>query len=150
MDRQKRWIGVVVIAAALYLGVSTWRPRGREERVHQELLLALKNGPEAREWLRNNRHPAALASNRFASTAEALNFVESLYQEGAVQVVVSPQAIRAEPEAHGSYADALVIKLPDDAPAKEKVIAIGKKEAAREGMELGPEADQGLLFLWWD
>ena len=141
---------VVVVAAALYLGVSIWRPRGRDERVQQELLLALKNGPEARGWLQGNKHPAALASNRFASTAEALNFVQDLYQNGAERVVVSPPAIRPEPAAGGEYADALVIKLPNDAAAKEKVIAIGQKEAARDGLELGSETNDGLMFLWWD
>lgn len=149
MDRQQRWIGVVVVAAALYLGISTWMPRDRDQRVQQELALALKNGPEARAWLEGNQHPAALASNRFASTPEALRFVEGLYSEGAKRVVISPLAIRPEP-AGGEYADALVIKLPNEGTAKEKVLAIGRREAAREGMELGVESEQGLLFLWWD
>lgn len=141
---------VVAIVAALYLGVSTWMPRGRGERVQQELSLALKNGPEARAWLQGNQHQAALASNRFASTLEALNFVEALYQSGAERVVVSPVAIRPEPGAGGRYADALVIQLPKDAAAKQKVIAIGEREASRQGMSLGDEVQQGLMFLWWD
>jgi len=150
MDRQRRWILVVVIAAALYLGVATWRPQGRGERVQQELSLALKNGPEARAWLQGNKHPAALASNRFASTAEALSFVEVLYQDGAERVVISPLAIRPEPGAGGEYADALVVKLPTEDGAKEKVLQIGRREAAREGLELGDETQEGLMFLWWD
>src|SRR5688500_2115596 len=38
--------------------------------------ILIQDGPEALGWLRANGHEAALASNRFSSTADALAFVE--------------------------------------------------------------------------
>lgn len=116
----------------------------------QEFKAAAANGPEAKNWLKSNRHTAALASNRFGSTDEALEFVEQLYSAGAVKVVVLPSSIIAEPDLDGDYADALIVVLPDESSAMARVLAIGNAEAARDGMELGPETKQGLMFLWWD
>jgi len=49
--------------------------------ISQDTLIT--DGPEALQWLRTNGHEAALASNRFRSTTEALLFVEQLYSAGA-------------------------------------------------------------------
>ena len=49
----------------------------------------LKSGPEAREWLKENRNESALASNRFGRTESALEFVDQLYGTGAERVIVA-------------------------------------------------------------
>ena len=56
--------------------------------------ILIKDGPEALQWLRSNGHEAALASNRFSSTAEAIAFVEQLYAAGASRVFIPADTIR--------------------------------------------------------
>jgi len=41
-----------------------------------------QSGPEAKHWLETNRQAAPLASNRFTSTRDALEFVTALYAAG--------------------------------------------------------------------
>jgi len=110
----------------------------------------LAKQPEAREWLGNNGHPAPFASNRFDAIG-AKRFVESLYDAGATRVVicniVDDEIEMAE---GGPYADALVVRLPDDPKQRERVLAITNPEAVREGF--GPDDDVGqkTVYLWWD
>lgn len=47
----------------------------------------MANGLDARDWLIRNSHPYALASNRFETTDDALEFVEELYRAGALAVL---------------------------------------------------------------
>ncbi len=46
------------------------------------------DGPEALNWLKNNRNESALASNRFGPTENAVRFVQGLYNAGALRVVI--------------------------------------------------------------
>lgn len=110
------------------------------------------DGPEARAWLASSPSPGGLAGNRFANSTEALAFVDQLYALGAVKVFVD--GIYQEPDASqrsaGPYADSLVIILPDDTAARQKLFALAAAEAEREGFK--PERDRGQskLLLWWD
>src|SRR5262249_12567274 len=81
----------------------------------------------------------------------ALRFVERLYAAGA-QRVISPASAIQEDEA-GPYADALVVFLPPEGPARERVIwmcavAMGR---AMGQQELDPEEYVGTkpVYLWW-
>ncbi len=74
------------------------------------------NPREAKAWLEKNKNPNAFAKKRFKDTKEALQFIENIYQVGVLEAVVNhvkddEQRIKEE---GGPYADALVIKLPDD------------------------------------
>ncbi len=105
-------------------------------------------GPEALSWLKKNRGESALASNRFGETQNAINFVKKLYDAGAVRVVVPEASITADEVE--TYADALVVTLPDDAAKSERVWKICAEEIRRQGEN--PESTKGekQIFLWWD
>ena len=118
--------------------------------------ILIKDGPEALQWLRSNGHEAALASNRFSSTAEAVAFVEQLYATGAHRVFVPADTIRDDEEERklgGAYSDSLVIELSSpDVP--EPLSHLYCEEAMLEGYDLRhdppPVIDGRHLFLWWD
>jgi hypothetical protein len=118
---------------------------------------SFQNPPEAREWLANNSNPYPLAGNRFSGREEAQQFVESLYAAGATAVFVSmihDEAWRIEQEG-GPYAESLLVKLPDEATTRAKILAIAEEEMRNEGFL---EDDEGLedkvseesISLWWD
>jgi hypothetical protein len=106
-------------------------------------------GPEARQWLRQNKNESALASNRFLETANAVRFVDQLYAAGAERVLVPEECITPE-EPDGPYADALVVKLPADPAKRKKVFAMCAKEIKREGFDPDESTDGEWVFLWWD
>jgi hypothetical protein len=118
--------------------------------------ILINDGPEAVEWLTTNGHVAALASNRFSSTAEALDFVRLLYAAGALRVFVPADTImddEEERELGGAYSDSLVIELAGtDVP--ETLAAVYCNEATLEGYDLRqeppPVIDGRYLYLWWD
>src|SRR5688572_10530259 len=118
--------------------------------------ILIKDGPEALEWLRSNGHEAALASNRFSSTAEAISFVEQLYAAGARRVFLPADCIvdeEEERELGGAYSDSLVIEL-SGADVPEALSHLYCEEATLEGYDLRheppPVIDGRFLFLWWD
>ena len=115
-----------------------------------DLESVIATAPEASHWLEGNGHDAALASNRFMSTEEALDFVKKLYDAGAARVVIEPKSVQTEPEDGGDYADSIIVKFEATSPNAKQVIAIGKREAESEGMDLGPEIQHGFMVLWWD
>lgn len=118
--------------------------------------ILIKDGPEALQWLRSNGHEAALASNRFSSTAEAIAFVEQLYAAGAHRVFVPADTIRddeEERELGGAYSDSLVIEFASS-QVPERLLSSYCDEATLEGYDLRheppPVIDGRYLFLWWD
>ncbi|WP_066061401.1 hypothetical protein [Neobacillus soli] len=97
---------------------------------------------EALEWLTTNKNPSALASDRFGETANAIKFVEKLYELGALKVNVigildEPERIEEE---GGPYATALIVELPQE-DKREKLIQFYKKEMEEQGIEEG----EGIL-----
>lgn len=118
--------------------------------------ILIKDGPEALHWLRSNGHTAALASNRFSSTSEAIAFVEQLYAAGARRVFVPADSIidnEEERELGGPYSDSLVIEV-SSANVPDALSSLYCKEATLEGYDLrhepAPVVDGRYLFLWWD
>lgn len=105
------------------------------------------DGPEARDWLAQNRHPAPLASNRF-SRDDSRRFVESLYDAGSPSVLVAASNIRREDE--GDYADALHVRLPVDPAKRKAVLALCGAEAKLQGFSADSDTGQEWVFLWWD
>jgi hypothetical protein len=103
---------------------------------------------EARMWLTNSPTDSAFATNRFGTTAGALEFVEALYRAGAAEVLVDTPGVDSGGE---PYADTLLVRLTDvgdtrwevqwfceregpDVPAGDFVMRIGRDE----------------IMLWWD
>ena len=121
--------------------------------------MAMDGGPapEARSWLRTNKNACALAGNRFASTQEAVDFVDRLYRLGAVRVTVEnilDEEWRLAREG-GPYADTLRVQLPHDAQQRQELLAIHAAECAIELGEADAQSvavDQGqaTLLFWWD
>jgi hypothetical protein len=98
---------------------------------------------EALEWLRNNKNPSALASERFGETANAIIFVEKLYELGALKVNVigildEPERIEEE---GGPYATTLIVEIPPDNEKRDKLIEFYKTEMKEQGIEEG----EGIL-----
>lgn len=114
------------------------------------------SSPEAKSWLQENQNKYALAGNRFAGTEDAINFVNKLYDLGAVKVVISSDSIyndkdRIEKEG-GPYADAIVVTMPSSESQKAALFEIFKKEAVSQGMEFNSDTDvkNNKVFIWWD
>src|SRR5882762_3938180 len=83
------------------------------------------SGPEAWKWLRTNQNPSALASNRFGSTQDALEFVDKLYAVGAKRVMVPKDSIQDDKQTiereGGPYADALIVELDPETDSSELI-----------------------------
>jgi hypothetical protein len=103
-------------------------------------------GPEARRWLRRNRHPTPLAANHFPDAAAARDFVDGLYAAGAAKVIVPGSSIR-DADDDGPYADALVVFLPADAVARALVCQYCQR--GLDQTEAFDANDQNPIFLWW-
>ncbi len=94
-------------------------PRPQDER-----------GPEAREWLKANPSPHAFASNRFQTTADALRFVERLYELGATEVIVD-NIMFLQRDNWLPYADTFIV-FPPDGVARQRLFEFVEKDGAPE------------------
>lgn len=114
----------------------------------------MKNGPEAREWLKGNRNESALASNRFGETQGALEFVDELYRAGAERVIVPRTCLQDDADTikleGGPYADCLSVFLPKDPDKKSSVLQLCRREIEREGFDPDEGSVDDFVFLWWD
>jgi hypothetical protein len=114
----------------------------------------MKNGPEAREWLKVNGNDSALASNRFGQTQGAIEFVDELYSAGAERVIVPRTCLQDDADTikleGGPYADCLSVFLPTDAQKKSAVLKICRREIEREGFDADAGTVDDFVFLWWD
>lgn len=108
---------------------------------------------EALEWLKGNNNPSALSSNRFGNTLNAIEFVDKLYDLGAVKVSVGgifdePERIEEE---GGPYATSLMVELPNNPEKREKVIELYNKEAEELGYDKVKDYEiTEILEFWWD
>lgn len=114
--------------------------------------LDAKDTVPALAWLRANRNPSALATNRFGPTSAAIAFVEQLHEAGAVQVYVAepldePERIADE---GGPYADTLVVELPRDPAQRARLFEVIAREAVSEGFDPPRDRGQSTEMLWWD
>jgi hypothetical protein len=105
---------------------------------------------EAKSWLANTTHPAALAVNRFGTTQAGQDFVENLYRlDAQVIVQLSPFADPQNP-----HADALIVKLPVDPKKRKKIFSIFTQELVHEHLldpdEVVEDNGEEELFFWWD
>ena len=111
---------------------------------------------EALSWLTSNKNKHALATNRFTTTAEAIEAVKKLHAAGATEVKVGP--VLDEPERikkeRGPYADMLVVLFPKE--KKKKVLTVAKTlrpdnvEEIENEAHIDDETHGLVLMLTWD
>lgn len=107
---------------------------------------------EAAAWLRANWSERAFATNRFGTTAKAIEFVDQLYAAGATGVCVDNVMMLPN---HGwtPYADTLLVRLPED-PAQRSLLFdlvehVGKPDEDGDNEQL-IDCGQKEVRLWWD
>jgi hypothetical protein len=113
-------------------------------------MLFTSNPPvEARAWLRQHLDGFAFAPNRFQRTANALAFVDRLYEEGATEVLVDNPREAGDGSPH---ADTLLVRFPPDGETRWRLL----KFCEREGPDQEVPDDFVLIELaeefqlWWD
>ncbi len=110
--------------------------------------------PEALPWLKASGNPAALASNRFNSTGEAVAFVERLYRAGALRVAILPDSIWSDPmtlqDEGGPYTDTIVVKLPEDRVGRARVLAVCRPEFEFQHTNEAEAVSGDFVCLFWD
>lgn len=104
---------------------------------------------EARVWLRGNRNPSALATNRFCTTEQALAFVEMLYAAGATEVLVDHPGVDADRE---PYADTLLVRFPPQGNVRWALERLCEEEGPGDVPpgDFTMDVGQHELRLWWD
>ena len=100
----------------------------------------------AKEFLVQANNSFAL--NRFKDNNTALEFVNLLYQAGAMDVLVS--GVRNYKSASQIDADILAVKLPREKVKRDSLFKIYNKEVAREGFEIEKDTGQPEITFWWD
>ena len=106
------------------------------------------------EWLKTNKNPSALASYRFEGTANAMKFVEKLYEIGAEKVSVVETLDELERVEEGEQcASTLLVELPNDTEKRERILQVYNEEIRENGINDGEELeewDENILVFWWD
>jgi hypothetical protein len=146
------WLAVIVVLVAISFGYPSILSSCARALTGSHDVMSSNEKHEARAWLNQNKNDAPLASNRFESKAEALEFVNKLYESGAKKVYVTNVSYDQYEmkEYGGPYADSLIVELPKDKDKRAKLFAIHAAEVLEEGFS--PERDRGqsTLFFWWD
>jgi hypothetical protein len=102
---------------------------------------------EARSWLRHNPNPSAFAANRFGNTRTALEFVVSLYELGAMEILVDDPGVDS---VGAPYADTLIVRCDEE--SRFEVERFCEEQGPRDV----PPGDFTIrwrdndLILWWD
>ena len=108
--------------------------------------------PEAAAWLRANWSEHALATNRFGTTARAVEFVDLLYKAGATEICVDNVMMLPNHD-WTPYADTLLVRLPQD-PTKRSALFDLIEHVGKPDQDGGDEPliDSGQMEvrLWWD
>jgi len=111
--------------------------------------VATSGSPEALRWLDQNANPRGFASNQFSSIESAHDFVQRLYDRGAVKVRVGNvlgEDWRIQEEG-GPYADTLLVTLPANSAKRADVLRVLQ---GREPSELRPYGSKNVLRAYWD
>jgi len=116
-------------------------------RVFVDSLLEKRNQREARKWLAKKIGDTTLRSlGRFKSENDAAQFVEALYQAGAVEVIV-PDIYRNK--ARDQFSDCLLVQLPRSAAKRKAVREVCAQLRTRKLGAVQPDSDirESHLFL---
>jgi hypothetical protein len=115
-------------------------------RVFVAWLLGNPNRSEARKWLlKASADKSARSLGRFKRESDAKKFVHSLYEAGAVKVIV--------PDIYASktgdqFADCLVVQLPRNVARRKIVRNVGAQLRARRLGAMQPDEDIGETHLY--
>ena len=110
--------------------------------------------PEAEGWLQANWSESAFASNRFATTAAALRFVQQLYAAGATEIGIEQVIVPSHDWT--PYADALIVRLPEDPSKRRKLFTLMRdvgqpdEDGGEPIEEFLSDRGQSSVRLWWD
>lgn len=85
------------------------------------------------------------AVNKFDYKKDAVLFFERLYAKGSVKVSVNRESILSE--TNELYADAVIVKLPEDSSQRNDVLHFCQTES-QPGCYV--EVKDDLVYLWWD
>jgi hypothetical protein len=105
---------------------------------HGDRIIASPSKAEARQWMKQPSHVFLKANPQ-----EVSRFVEEFYSAGATQVFI------ADIEEHEGklFGEALLVVLPQDAPARAKLFEIGARAAAT--FQNDPVTDKGQKYLYY-
>ncbi len=103
-----------------------------------------ENNPEALDWITSER-VCDFAANKFDYKHNAIDFIKKLYINGAEKVLINSESIQVEFDE--LYADAIIVRLPEDFSKRNKVLQFCQTES-QPGCYL--EIKENLVFLWWD
>ena len=107
---------------------------------------------EAAAWLRANWSEHGFATNRFGTTAKALEFVDKLYASGATEVCID-NVMMLPNHSWTPYADTLLVRLPDDPATRSALFDlmehVGKPDEDGDDDSL-IDSGQKEVRLWWD
>jgi hypothetical protein len=146
------WLVILVVLVGITLGYPTMLTSCVRGLTGSDDLIGSPEKHEARAWLNQNKNDSPLASNRFETKAEAVEFVEKLYESGAEKVYVTNVDYDEYEvkEYGGPYADSLIVDLPKDKEKRAKLFAIHTAEVVEEGFLPQRDRGQATLFFWWD
>ena len=121
-------------------GDSTDSQNSAEMRMekHGDEIMASANKQEARAWLKGPNHLFFKADPKLVS-----QFVEDFYNAGAKQVLVAD----LDNEQGVQYGGSMLVVLPADATAREKLFAIGMRADICFGED--PVQDDGQKYLYY-
>ena len=121
--------------------------RATEKHTHEVFVrwqLLLKSRAEAKQWLVNGGK-AVRSLGRFKRVADALKFVDALYQAGATEVI-APDVYHGKTGAQ--FADSLLVKLPKVAAKRKAIRKVCSVLSKRELGAFLPENDFGESHLF--
>ena len=75
---------------------------------------------------------------------ESLSLADEIYKAGAAHVY----AIEIEEHPEGSCSGKLITELPDDAAARQRVLAWAGKVASQQGFGDDPDTDAGQRYVF--
>lgn len=109
-------------------------------------LLQKPNGFEALAWLTKTTGKGSVRSlGRFKSERQATQFVEELYEAGAVEVIAPDTYANSKGD---QFADCLVVRLPKDARRRKTIRAVCALLKKRKLGAVEPDKDVGETHLF--
>ena len=103
-----------------------------------------KVNPEALDWL-NSESVVDFAVNHFDYKTIGIEFIKEIYSKGAIEVLINSESIQIEDSE--LYADAVIVKLPNDLLTKEDILKFCQTES-QPGCYVEEKGDS--VYLWWD
>ena len=105
-------------------------------------LLTEAEPQELREWLRIKSHSLGELPNN----EESIRIAEEIYAAGAVHAY----GVEIDKYPEGENTGKLVIELPNDAPARSKVLEWAAKIAHEQGFDAYSDVGQQYIFVMLD